>query len=104
MNKKYWLRWALVLTIIHFVAWCVSAIVAFSVADPVSKGFAWFPLAIADILVANDSFIKLFNWADSLTGITIFLVIFGSLQWFVIGGIIGWIYGKIKNKQSSLHQ
>jgi hypothetical protein len=27
-----------------------------------------------------------------------YLILFGTLQWFLIGSIIGYLYGKIKNR------
>ena len=58
-----------------------------------------FPLALLEepLLRMAPSSIRIFL-DHSMTAVLTVVFIINSIQWFLIGSVLGWLYGKIKNR------
>lgn len=106
-NKRYWLRIGITLTVIHFIFWLtifIAALNSMNVVDGESRGLVLIFLIFVDFVATllQQMFHILNNHSIVAWGL-LFLII-GSIRWFVIGSICGWIYGKIihRNKNNSI--
>ena len=96
MNKKYWLRVALSLVVVHLILLIITFIISSSSTGP-EAGFVWIWISLLDlpVLTLAKSFI---SGSFGLKETAILVFVAGSIQWFLIGGFLGWLYGKIKNR------
>jgi hypothetical protein len=96
-NKRYWLRGGITLASIHLLIGVIMLFIYFSSADPSGEGIMFFMfLAVPDLpIVLLMKFLPSPGSAFAEVG---YLILFGTLQWFLIGSIIGYLYGKIKNR------
>ena len=97
-QKRYWLRAGIFLVITHLILLIITFIKSSSSTGE-DAGWAWFWISLLDLpsLTLAKSFI---SGGLALKETTILVFIAGSIQWFVIGGFFGWIYGKIKNRNT----
>ena len=91
MTKRYWLRVGIVLSSIFTI---LNIILLISVWRNQDGGliFAVFNFPVVFLI---DFIEEIFNFSFIVYPIVIILTAF---VWFLIGAIIGWLYGKIKNR------
>jgi hypothetical protein len=88
MNKKYWLRVGLVLSVLYIVAvvliWPDSLTWTSGNALLIGLTLISYPLAFISIALDVQS--------------VPLLIVLGVINWFIIGAILGLVYGKIKSR------
>ena len=97
-QKRYWLRFASIATLLHLILWVVTLLISTSTNESVGRAFVWMWLALLDIpAVYLGKFLSLGGILNSITGVAVWLLLMGTTQWFLIGGLIGILYKKIRN-------
>ncbi|MCX6717859.1 MAG: hypothetical protein NTU76_04290 [Candidatus Taylorbacteria bacterium] len=89
MNKKYWLWGAIIGIIISFGAFYYLD----NIGDSAFVNIPFFPAIIVSLL--------LFGLNDGSSGLGPLLVFL--VYGFIVGAIIGWLYGKIKNRKNEIN-
>ena len=94
MKKRYWLRGGIGLLLLYGL---LTAILY-----PFGTG-EWFPYWLIPSIIGGIPLSALFHWLSSgiysgiysegLTGFTLPII-----TYFILGAILGWLYGKIKNR------
>ncbi len=92
---SYLKRSVIVLFLLHFIFWCVTLLVSLTANDYFTEAYAWIPINILDAPV----FWILYKLIDTVPMIAVLILIFGSLQWIIIGAVIGNILERIKKKR-----
>ena len=95
---SYWLKGGFILGAINVVLSLISLMMSASAEDSISKAFAFFWIALIDYPAFKLAQSFLSSSFDSAFGAFLIAIIFGTIQWFLIGTILGWIVGKIKSK------
>ena len=98
MNKKYWLRGALIGVIIYlllFIIWTIISeqLIGFVAVDIITL-VAFLPASILFFVLG------IYFEKSPLLYPIIYALLAG--QGFVIGAIISWLYGKIKNRNKNI--
>jgi hypothetical protein len=97
-QKRYWLRFASIATLLHLILWIVTLLISTSTNESVGRAFVWMWLGLLDIPVAYlGEFLSLGSILDGIAGVAVWLLLLGTIQWFLIGGLIGILYKKIRN-------
>jgi hypothetical protein len=93
MDKKYWLRFGLILLIAYIVIGAISYVLIIECSAHTSglDGFGCLKYSIP-LIIATAPFFERIN--DFFPNGIIFLL--NAAVWFLVGSIIGWIYGKLK--------
>jgi len=103
-QKRYWLRGAIVLVGVHTVVF-FGFILIF---NPDGLGFIplvlmGLPLSLIQEPLINLFPVSVFRFFDhSTTGVLAITFVINTIQWFSVGVFLGWIYGKIKNRNQVL--
>jgi len=103
-TKKYWLIGGITLAILYTLFFFVFLIFLYAnESSSAGRGLGMITLVIVNIpisLLLEPIVHTLPNFIDdSMFTAGTLLLIAGIVQWFVVGSIICWIYGKIKNRQ-----
>jgi len=95
MNKKYWLRFGIVLAIAYIIIGAVSygMLTYCSANTPGLDGFGCLKYSIP-LIIATGPVFETIN--DFLPNSIIFLI--NGIIWFLVGSVIGLIYGNIKSR------
>lgn len=100
-NKRYWLRGGLIIGGIYSVLFIVYVLYVLSVQS--EQDGIWLSMIIlalsglpTTLLLEYLDLGKFLD--DSMVNAVTVLFVFCTTQWFVIGSILGWIYGKIMDK------
>ncbi len=100
----HWLKGGVIVAVLYAILFLIYLLVAYSaegnsqVGGGAGFGLALIPLVLSGI-PATFLLSLLPNSADKSAGVIILLLFVVCVaQWFVIGIILGWIYGKIKNR------
>jgi|SRR6185369_13077460 len=93
-QKRYWLRVGITLAIINIIL-CVIAFNLPEVKNPHNNSDL-IALLFPNILISSFA-LSWMGWSEGMPTILVYLIP-GSIFWFIVGAILGWIYGKIKNR------
>ncbi len=106
MNKRYWLKGAMIAVIIHIVLSLI--ILSITGLNPIGNKDL-IGLAFPNVFLGVPMY-WLFGipiaWIMNILGNDFFgrwsMLWWLLLYWFAVGALIGWIYGKIKNRKVSI--
>ncbi len=96
-NLHYWLKGGITFGIIHLFLLIVAIFKHYSAEMDTSMFVILidFPIfAISGLFVAT-------SWLENFSNLFLFFGLFGTLMYFCVGALIGYVYEKIKNKSSS---
>ena len=101
MQKRYWLRVGITLAVIHLIiALVMLGMYLLGRSDPHSESiWAFFLLGFIDF--PSIFFLQILPFRGEIAEIG-GLIIGGTVQWALIGGLLGSLYGRIKNKKQNL--
>lgn len=96
MNKKrYWLRGGLAI----FVLYVFTTIILIPLGNPSGCSFICFPYWVMPTLYLDYLLSIPLNFIFPNVHVSESMIILGpSIFYFILGSFLGWIYGKIKNK------
>ena len=92
MNKKYWLRWGILFALVSITVGILLMISGDggSYLIILTHGIAMLPVALP--------LVGIFGFQTSVASEDFFAVLFGTITYFIVGMILGWIYEKFKNR------
>lgn len=92
-NWPYWLKGGIILLIIHSILTLIGFLFLYDSTDPNGDvALIILPNIIIPLIALNWMHLPLIfgKWSS---------IFYFSIFWFIIGTLIGWIYGKIKSKK-----
>ena len=96
-NKPIWLRWAVIFSLISISFFLVSLFIYLPHINENNPPFIFIPFALTAYPILS-LWLMLYPFkgkAAELVG----LFIAGTINWFLVGAILGWIVGKIRPKK-----
>lgn len=112
-DLSYWLRGGIILALIHILALVLLVYPLYLKNQSIPAQYEPWPATIIMVIPDYPAFImagiffniigKIFDQiTDYPPAFELFIIfLFGTLQWFIIGAILGWIYGKIKERKNN---
>ncbi len=102
-----WLKGGIILAVIHLFVFAILVYPAYLRNKNVPAQYEPWPVTMIMTIPDFPVFVLLYSkfaynlFGEALEGFaTIWIIIFGTLQWFVIGAGIGWIVEKIRGKKT----
>lgn len=99
-DYSYWLKGAIIFSLLHTLALVVTITVSSSANSSVGAAFSFFFLGLIDypLIIVAQLILPSISFFNSTIGASVMFFIFGTIEWFILGTLIGWIYGKTMNK------
>jgi|SRR3989338_8937736 len=94
MQKRYWLRWGLVIGAVSLLSSLL--VVSLPTIGSTQETLLIFTAPVYIFLIPMSS-----NFSAPDTKDLLLISIAGAFIWFCIGSFIGWLYGKFKDRKSS---